>query len=180
MSLLGPCLRFFHPSNTLTGLWGPPHARPADFSCGLGTASWKISARADGGPRSPSAHAWRSARPPIDTSGNFSAHMSGGGISKFVLGFRNFRYDFWGVGGDVWRWLCRHVRRKISAHVDGGTSERSSVRRRWARTPIGASGIPIVNATLWSCLALDLELVQEWHTTKKWTKSSKNGYNPIV
>jgi hypothetical protein len=40
---------------------------------------YKISARADGGPRSPSAHAWRSARPPIDTSGNFSAHMSGGG-----------------------------------------------------------------------------------------------------
>ena len=37
------------------------------------------SASADGGPRSTSAHAWRSARPPIDTSGNFSAHMSGGG-----------------------------------------------------------------------------------------------------
>ena len=29
----------------------------------------KISAHADGGPRSPSAHAWRSACPPIDTSG---------------------------------------------------------------------------------------------------------------
>ena len=26
-----------------------------------------------------------------------------------VLGFRNFGYDFRGVGGDVWRWLCRHV-----------------------------------------------------------------------
>ena len=55
-----------------------------------------------------------------------------GVFSKFVLGFRNFGYDFCGVGGDVWRWLCRHVRRKISTHVHGGTSERSSVRRRWA------------------------------------------------
>ena len=27
-----------------------------------------------------SAHARPSARPPIDTSGNFSAHMSGGGV----------------------------------------------------------------------------------------------------
>ena len=43
-------------------------------------------------------------------------------ISKVVLGFQNFGYDFWGVGGDVWRWLCRHVRRQISAHVDGGPS----------------------------------------------------------
>jgi hypothetical protein len=25
-------------------------------------------------------------------------------ISKVVLWFRNFEYDFWGVGGDVWRW----------------------------------------------------------------------------
>jgi hypothetical protein len=33
------------------------------------------------------------------------------------------------------------VRRKISAHVDGGTSGPSSVRRRGARTPIGVSGI---------------------------------------
>ena len=43
----------------------------------------KISARADGGPRYPSAHAWRSARPPIDTSRNFSAHVSGGGGENF-------------------------------------------------------------------------------------------------
>ena len=32
------------------------------------------------------------------------------------------------------------MRRKISAHVDGGTSGPSSVRRRGARTPIGVSG----------------------------------------
>ena len=38
--------------------------------------NYQISARADGGPRSPSAHAWRFARPPIDTSGNFPEHMS--------------------------------------------------------------------------------------------------------
>ena len=31
-----------------------------------------------------------------------------------------FQKLYWGVGGDVWRWLCRHVCRKISAHVDGG------------------------------------------------------------
>ena len=34
-------------------------------------------------------------------------------ISKGGLGFRNFRYDFWWVGGDVWRWLCRHVCQQI-------------------------------------------------------------------
>ena len=34
-------------------------------------------------------------------------------FTKVVWGFRNFGYDFW-------MWLCRHVRRKISAHVDGG------------------------------------------------------------
>jgi hypothetical protein len=33
-----------------------------------------------------------------------------------------------------------HVRQKNSARVDGGTSGPSSVRRRGARTPIGASG----------------------------------------
>jgi hypothetical protein len=32
------------------------------------------------------------------------------------------------------------VRRKISAHVDGGTSGPSIVCRRGARTPIGVSG----------------------------------------
>ena len=36
----------------------------------------KISAHADGGPRSPSAHAGPFARPPISMSGNFLAHMS--------------------------------------------------------------------------------------------------------
>ena len=40
-----------------------------------------------------------------------------GVFSKVILGFWNFRYDFWGVGGDVLRWHSRHVRRKISAHV---------------------------------------------------------------
>ena len=36
----------------------------------------KISAHADGGPRSPSAHAGLFARPPISMSGNFLAHVS--------------------------------------------------------------------------------------------------------
>ena len=38
-------------------------------------------------------------------------------ILPAVLEFRNFGYDFWGVGGDVWRWLCRHLRRKNSAQT---------------------------------------------------------------
>ena len=59
---------------------------------------------------------------------------------KVVEGFQNLRYDFRRVGGGVYRWFCRHVCRKISARVDGGTSGPSSVRRRGARTPIGASG----------------------------------------
>ena len=45
-----------------------------------------------------------------------------GVFSKVVLGLRNFGYDFWGIGGDVW--LCRHVRRKVFTHVDGGSSMR--------------------------------------------------------
>ena len=43
--------------------------------------------------------------------------------SKVVLGFQNFGYDSWGVGGDDCRWLCRHVHRQISAHVHKGTSD---------------------------------------------------------
>ena len=35
-----------------------------------------FSVRADGGPRSPSAYTWPFARPPIDTSRNFPAHVS--------------------------------------------------------------------------------------------------------
>ena len=46
-----------------------------------------------------------------------------GVFSKVVLGFWNFRYDLWGFGWDVLRWLCRHVHRKISAHVVGGQAE---------------------------------------------------------
>ena len=32
-----------------------------------------------------------------------------GWFSKVFLSFWSFVYDFWGVGGDIWRWLCRHV-----------------------------------------------------------------------
>ena len=54
-----------------------------------------ISAGADGGPRSRvlapgSAHARPSARPPIDTSGNFSAQMSGGGGNCLIVFLINF------------------------------------------------------------------------------------------
>ena len=61
-----------------------------------------------------------------------------GVFSKIVLVFRNFGYDFWGVGGDVWRWLW-HVCRKISAHVDGGQVEGLAFTDPGARTPIGVS-----------------------------------------
>ena len=46
---------------------------------------------------------------------------------RLVIEFWNFRYDFWGVGGDVWRRLCRHACRKISASVDGRLSGVSRV-----------------------------------------------------
>ena len=59
----------------------------------------------------------------------------GGLFSKVVIGFQNFVYDFWRVGGDVWRWLYRHVCRKISAHIDGGLSGGSSVRRPGSNDP---------------------------------------------
>ena len=39
---------------------------------------------------------------------------------KVFLGFRNFVYDYWEVGGDVWRWLCRHVR--VDQRLRGGSS----------------------------------------------------------
>ena len=58
-------------------------------------------------------------------------------ISNVVLGFQNFGYGFWGVGGDVWRWLCRHVRLNFSAGVDRGLSGGSDPG---ARTPISDSG----------------------------------------
>ena len=50
-------------------------------------------------------------------------------ISKVVSGIWNFGYEFLAVGGDVWRWLCRHRRQKISAHVDRRHTGEPSVRR---------------------------------------------------
>ena len=47
-------------------------------------------------------------------------HFCMGVFSKVVQGCRNFRYDFWGVGGDIWMWLCRHVRRKFPLMLMGG------------------------------------------------------------
>ena len=59
-------------------------------------------------------------------------------VSKVVPVFRNSGYDFWGVGGDLWRWLCRHVHLKISTHVDGGPSGGSRVPRPGERGPTSA------------------------------------------
>ena len=58
------------------------------------------------------------------------------GGSSVVLGFRNFAYAFLGVGADVARWLCSHMKLKILARVDGRMRE--SVKCvRGARTQIG-------------------------------------------
>ena len=54
---------------------------------------------------------------------------------KAVLWFWNFGYNFWGIGGDVWRWLCRHMHRKNSTGVDGRLSGGSSMRRPGSEDP---------------------------------------------
>ena len=41
--------------------------------------------------------------------------------------------------GDAQKWFCRHVRRKIPAHADGGTSRGSRMRRLETRAPISMS-----------------------------------------
>ena len=56
-------------------------------------------------------------------------------ISNGVLEFWNFAFASLRVGGDFWRWLCRQLRRNISAHVDGGASGRSSVRKPGSEDP---------------------------------------------
>ena len=56
------------------------------------------------------------AHPPIDTSGNFPAHMSAESHTNTSPN-------------------SRHVRRKISAHVDGGLSGGSRVRRPGSKDP---------------------------------------------
>ena len=63
-----------------------------------------------------------------------------GYISKKFLRFWNFGFDFLGAGGDVWRWLCRHVRRKFPLASIGGWAEGLACADPAARTPIGASG----------------------------------------
>ena len=57
-----------------------------------------------------SAHAWRSTRPPIDTSGNFSAHVSGGGNFQniFLINFlaksgNSKHFSFFSKQKKIWR-----------------------------------------------------------------------------
>ena len=52
-----------------------------------------------------------------------------------VIGVRNLGYCFWGAGKFFWRWICRHVRWKVSASVDGGLSGGSGVRRPGSEDP---------------------------------------------
>ena len=49
-------------------------------------------------------------------------------VSKVDLGFRNFGYDFWGVGGDVWRWWGdeRTVQRAQTVSEDPHRPEQKS------------------------------------------------------
>ena len=62
-------------------------------------------------------------------------------ISKVVIGFLNFGYEFLVVVGDVWGQLCRHAPWKISAHINGELSGGSREHISGMRTPIGGSGI---------------------------------------
>ena len=57
-----------------------------------------------------------------------------GGFSIVVLEFRNFEYDFSGVGGDVCRQLCRHMHCNISTGVDVGLSGVLRVRKFMKKT----------------------------------------------
>ena len=47
----------------------------------------------------------------------------------------NFAYELVGVGGDVWRWLFRHLSQKKSAHLHRGLSRVSSMRRHGSKDP---------------------------------------------
>ena len=46
-------------------------------------------------------------------------------------GSQNFGYLFWGVIGDVWRWLYRHMWWTFLAHVDWGMSDTIKLVQTW-------------------------------------------------
>ena len=79
-----------------------------------------------------SAHARPSARPPIDTSGNFSAYLSAEVKSEVSEPYDNPPVILATV---TVRKKNRHKHRKISAIVDGGPSGGSSVRRPGSEDP---------------------------------------------
>ena len=56
-------------------------------------------------------------------------------FTKKTLTQHQFVHALSGVGGDVWRWLCGHVHRRISAHANGGPSGGSHVRRPGSKDP---------------------------------------------
>ena len=76
-------------------------------------------------------------RPPWPPGGVFFSSSSS---SKMVLWFQNYGYELSAVGGGVWRWLCRHVRRKFSLMSMRGRAEGLVCADPGARTPIGVSG----------------------------------------
>ena len=60
----------------------------------------------------------------------------GGQKGKWAaVGALNIRYDFLRVGGDAFRLHFRNVCRKIFAHVNGGLSGGSRVRRPGSEDP---------------------------------------------
>ena len=75
-------------------------------------------------------------------------------ISKVVLGFRNFRYDFWGVLGDPE--ICAGKFPLVSM---GGQAEGLACADQGARTPIGVSGNSSQLSQLTNQLQLNTKLV---------------------
>jgi hypothetical protein len=61
------------------------------------------------------------------------------GDNNLVLGFQNFGYEFFAVGGRCLKATLQTLRWKISVHVDGGPSRGLVCADPGARTPIGMS-----------------------------------------
>ena len=74
------------------------------------------------------------------------------GIFKDFIGFHIFGYDFWEVGGDVWRCLCRHM----PFMSMGGQADGLAWAYPGARNPTSVSG-----NYLWIASLIDKECSKE-------------------
>ena len=68
-----------------------------------------------------------------------------GFFSKVITGFRKFWYELVGVGGDIWRWHCKHVHRQLFAHINGG------LRGGYSVSKLGGWGPPSVWTKILKC-----------------------------